>query len=39
MVPQECLEFTSVFQAVKFSHAIVLVVGLLIGYFYERIGR
>lgn len=39
IVPQECLEYTTVFMAVKITHVAALVVGILIGYFYERIGK
>lgn len=39
MVPGECLEYTSVFMAVKFSHVVVLIVGLIIGAIYDRIGK
>lgn len=39
MIPNECLEYTSVFMSVKLSHALVLVVGVVIGCFFERIGK
>lgn len=39
MVPSECLEYTSVFNAVKASHVFVLIVGFVIGAIYDRIGK
>lgn len=38
-IPDICIEYTEVFQTMRLEMGLCIVVGVLIGYFFDRINK
>lgn len=38
-IPEACMQYTKVFSVFKLEVAIAIAVGVLIGYYFDRIGK